>query len=380
MSEDERIIGLLSSLYAYGCNCGPTQAAQATGLRKQTIQYMRRHYTGIKQLTEAASLLVDAYTSTPFAQKLGDPGIFMTDSMRFPTLKDSLTARHHFRYGGGKSILLYQHVTSNCICFFTKALLCDVSEAIHMLDGIQKHRSGLEPVINICDSAGKSDLVFGLALLLNIEIWPRVRGRQNLKLWAASEKDSHSHIQRAISGIIQWEKIDRNWQDMIWILASITAGTADPSLIIERLSVQPRHPATEGISELGKASRSQYLLRYGMDMDMRRIVMKYTSRRETWNQFSRNIFHGFGGLIREKSPEGQDELFWFLTVVQNAIVLWNALALEQAVERARQDGAKIEDDDLGHMLPTMVEHINFVGRFNVNLQRQPPFKLAGVAR
>jgi TnpA family transposase len=87
-------------------------------------------------LTEAASLLVDAYTSTPFAQKLGDPGIFMTDSMRFPTRKDSLTARHHFRYGRGKSILLYQHVTSNCIRFFTQALLCDVSEAIHMLDGI----------------------------------------------------------------------------------------------------------------------------------------------------------------------------------------------------------------------------------------------------
>jgi TnpA family transposase len=167
---------------------------------------------------------------------------------------------------------------------------------------------------------------------------------------------------------------------MIWILASITAGTADPSLIIERLCVQTRHPATEGISELGKANRSQYLLRYGMDMDMRRIVMKYTSRRETWNQFSRNIFHGFGGLVREKSPEGQDELFWFLTVVQNAIVLWNALALEQAVERARQDGAKIEDDDLINMLPTMVEHINFVGRFNVNLQREPPFELTGIAR
>jgi TnpA family transposase len=117
-----------------------------------------------------------------------------------------------------------------------------------------------------------------------------------------------------------------------------------------------------------------------MDMDLRRTVTKYTSRRETWNQFSRNIFHGFGGLIREKSPEGQNELFWFLTVVQNAIVLWNALALEQAVERARQDGVKIGDDDLRHMLPIMVEHINFVGRFNVNLQRQPPFKLAGIAR
>lgn len=51
-----------------------------------------------------------------------------------------------------------------------------------MLDGLLKHQSGLEPVINICDNAGKSDLVFGLAHLLNIDLWARIRGRQSLKL------------------------------------------------------------------------------------------------------------------------------------------------------------------------------------------------------
>lgn len=167
---------------------------------------------------------------------------------------------------------------------------------------------------------------------------------------------------------------------MIWILASITAGKADPSLIIERLSAQRKHPAAEGISELGKANRSLYLLRYGMDMNLRKTVMKHTSRRETWNQFARSIFHGFGGLVREKSLEGQDELFWFLTVVQNAIVLWNALALEQSITRAKQIGTTIEDEDLRHILPTMVEHINFVGRFDINLERMPPFKLAEVGK
>ncbi len=42
---------------------------------------------------------------------------------------------------------------------------------------------------------------------------------------------------------------------------------------------------------------------------------------------------------------------------------------------AKQGGVKIEDEDLRHVLPTMVEHINFVGRFDVNLERMPPFKL-----
>ena len=71
-----------------------------------------------------------------------------------------------------KSVLLYQHVTAHCICRFTQALLCNVSEAIHMLYGVLQCRHGQEPLISICDSGGKSDLVFGLASLLNILLYP----------------------------------------------------------------------------------------------------------------------------------------------------------------------------------------------------------------
>lgn len=81
-------------------------------------------------------------------------------------------------------------------------------------------------------------------------------------------------------------------------------------------------------------------------------------------------------MVREKSQEGQNELFWFLTVVQNAVVLWNALALEQAINRARADGIIITDEDLNHILPTKTEHINLVGEFNVDLHRKPLFRLA----
>jgi TnpA family transposase len=47
------------------------------------------------------------------------------------------------------------------------------------------------------------------------------------------------------------------------------------------------------------------------------------------------VFHGFGGTVKQKGPEKQDEIFWFLTVVQNTIVLWNALALEQAIQKSK---------------------------------------------
>lgn len=85
---------------------------------------------------------------------------------------------------------------------------------------------------------------------------------------------------------------------------------------------------------------------------VRALILRYTSRREHWNSFSRKLFSGFGGMVRDKSQEGQNELFWFLTVVQNAVVLWNALALEKGIDRARADGVIITDEELNHILPT----------------------------
>ena len=271
-----------------------------------------------------------------------------------------------------KSILLYQHVTANCICAFTQALLCNVSEAIHMLVGALQCQKGDDPLINICDTAGKSDLVFGLASLLNIQLYPRVRSR-NLKLWGTGNDVDYPHIAKAITGQIQWDRIDKGWQDMMWILASIEAGVAKPALILQRLAAQSKHPAARGFTELGKLERSLYLLRYGMDMNLRRFVVPYTSRREHWNKFAREVL-AFGDLVREKTLDDQEEVFWALTVVQNAIVLWNALALDQSLTEIKDTSVE-NHDDLAHVLPTMTKHINFVGRFDLDLGREPPFQL-----
>jgi TnpA family transposase len=376
MDTESWLRTMLATLYAYGCNCGPSQAFQATGVSKQSIVYFRRHFMGTRQLMQAASVLADAYACTGPSQYLKDPGVFMTDAMHFPTLEDSLGARHYFRNRSGKNILLYQHVTADCICLFTNALLCGVSEAIHMLTGAVNQSTGYDSTVNICDNAGRSDLICGITPFLNMEIWPRLSSRQNLKLWRGAKDWTYTNINHAIAGTIRWDLIDDSWQAMIWVLASIVEGKADPSLIADYLRARPKHPAARGFSELGKAFRTIYMIRYGMDMNLRQIVMRYTARRENWNQFGRNIFHGFGGLVREKDLKGQAEVFWFLTVVQNAIVLWNALALDNAIPKARRDKITIREEDLRHILPTMVEHINFVGQFDIDINRRPPFRLA----
>jgi TnpA family transposase len=246
-----------------------------------------------------------------------------------------------------------------------------------MLVGAMECNSEREPIINICDSAGKSNLVFGLSRLLNIILYPRVRSR-NLKLWETGDLNDYRNIGAAIAGQIRWDRIEKAWPDILWILSSIDAGTAKPIIILDNLVSQSNHPAAQGLEELGKLERSLYLMQYGMDMDLRRFVVPYTSRREHWNKFARNVL-AFGDLIREKTLEDQEEIFWFLTVVQNAIVLWNALSLDNVLQNAG-DGLTFRCEDLKHILPTMTGHINFVGRFDINFNRTPPYELFSLLR
>ena len=373
MSEEERTRHLLATLYAYGCNCGPVQASRALHIQKSQIVYTRRRYMSTERLMEAAAILAHSYQQTAMAERLGDMNVLLTDSTQVRTLKQSLIARQHHRYLSGKSTLLYQHVASNCICLFTQALLCNVSEAIHMLVGALECQTGYDPIINICDSAGKSNLVFGLSGLLNILLYPRVRSR-NLKLWGAGADVCYENIAASIAGQIRFERIDKGWQDIMWILASIEAGTAKPAVILNHLVMQPQHPAAQGLDELGKLNRSLYLLRYGRDMEMRRFVAPHTSRREHWNKFTGEVL-AFGDLIREKTLEDQEEVFWFLTVAQDAIVLWDALAIDHIL---RERSNLISEADLKRILPTMTHHINFMGEIDVDLQRMPPFELIKV--
>jgi Tn3 transposase DDE domain/Domain of unknown function (DUF4158) len=212
-----------------------------------------------------------------------------------------------------------------------------------------------------------------------LDVFQPLSSRQKLKLWSVAKDRTYNHIGHAITGIIQPEHIDSGWQDAVWVLASIAEGKAEPSLIAEHLNKKTKHPATKAFNELGKILRSSYMIRFGLEMPLRYTVQRHTARREHWNQFGRNIFHGFGGLLREKDQESQEEIFWFLTVIQNAIALWNALAIDQAVAEARQNGVDMTDEDLKHVLPTMIEHINFVGQFHLDFNRQLPFKKAVAA-
>lgn len=62
--------------------------------------------------------------------------------------------------------------------------------------------------------------------------------------------------------------------------------------------------------------------------------------------------------------EGQEDQLGALGLVVNIIVLWNTLYMTAAVDRLRQHGYPVLEEDLARLSPLIFEHINMLGRYS----------------
>jgi hypothetical protein len=83
---------------------------------------------------------------------------------------------------------------------------------------------------------------------------------------------------------------------------------------------------------------------------------------------------GHSGKLQEDSLEEQYRTLLILNVVLNCIAFWNTLAMQQIVEELRAEGCEISNEELKHITPTMTNHIDLIGKFEINLDRSAPFK------
>ncbi|OSM08616.1 putative Tn3 family transposase [Magnetofaba australis IT-1] len=84
---------------------------------------------------------------------------------------------------------------------------------------------------------------------------------------------------------------------------------------------------------------------------------------EAKNALARAVFLNRLGEIRDRSFENQRYRANGLNLVVAAIILWNTVYLEHAVQALRDSGRKIDEQLLSHLSPLGWEHINLTGDY-----------------
>ena len=84
---------------------------------------------------------------------------------------------------------------------------------------------------------------------------------------------------------------------------------------------------------------------------------------EAKNSLARAVFLNRLGEIRDRSFENQRYRASGLNLVVAAIILWNTVYLERAIQALRDSGHDIDETLLPHLSPLGWEHINLTGDY-----------------
>jgi len=372
------------TVFGYGSNLGPSQTARhAPGIAAaETLRRINAQHIDTTKLESATTDLINAYARFDLPKLWGAGRAAIADGTHVPLRENNLIGAQHIRYGGYGGIA-YHHIADSYIALFTSFIPCGVWEAIHILDGLIKNRSTIQPDTLHADTQGQSEPVFGLCRLLGIKLMPRMRNWDDVIFYRADKSIRYTHIDALFTKEIDWRLIETHWQDMMQVVLSIQAGLVLPSMLLRKLgSFNRKSRLCLAFRELGRVERTLFLLRYISNSQIRRTIRAETTKIESFNDFLDWITFG-GPIIKSGDPVEQEKQLKYATLVANAIMLSNVSDLTEVLSSMANDGQIVTPELAATISPYMRKHIRRFGKYGLDMEEVPaplspkplPFKM-----
>jgi TnpA family transposase len=373
------------TVFGYGCNLGPNQTARhapeiatAQALRRTNAQHINAD-----KLEAAMVDVINQYARFALPRHWGGGNAAIADGTHVRLRENNLMGSRHIRYGGYGGIA-YHHISDTYIALFTSFISCGVWEAVHILDGLMKNRSKIQPDTLHADTQGQSEPVFGLCRLLGIKLMPRMRGLSDAVFYRPDKSIRYQHIDALFGDEIDWDLIATHARDMIQVVLSIQAGRVMPSMLLRKLGTYNRKSLLyRAFRELGRVERTLFLLRFISSTEVRRVIRAETTKIETYNDFLDWVCFG-GPVVRSGDPVEQEKQLKYASLVANAVMLSNVADLTDVLSAMAKDGHPVTPALVDSLSPYIREHIRRFGRFVLDMTDLPdpldpqplPFEIA----
>tara|TARA_R110000868_G_scaffold65823_10_gene196523 strand:- start:246 stop:1490 length:1245 start_codon:yes stop_codon:yes gene_type:complete len=371
---DDLPISLCAVLLAEACNIGlePLIKHHIPALTRHRLSWVKQNYIRAETLALANARLVDYQSIIPLAKKWGGGDVASADGMRFVTSVSTINAGPNRKYfGSKKGITWYNFISDQFSGFHGIAVPGTLRDSIFILEGLLEQQTGLNPTEIMTDTAGASDIIFGLFWLLGYQFSPRLADAGAAVFWRIDKDADYGVLNDLARGCVNTKRIEQNWDDMLRIAGSLKLGTVQASELIRSLlkSDKPSSLA-KAIIEVGRINKTLYLLNYIDDEDYRRRILTQLNRGEGRHSVARIICHGQRGEIRKRYREGQEDQLGALGLVTNAVVLWNTIYMDAARDHLETKSVLIKEEDEARLSPLQYGHINVLGHYSFVLSEK----------
>lgn len=363
----------LFTVFGFGCNLGASQTARHApiSINAQSLRRVNKKHINASKLQAALDEVINEYKRFELPGFWGKSNVAIADGTQIELRKNTLMGEQHIRYGGFGGIA-YHHISSEYIALFSHFISCGVWEAVYILDALLLNKSVYQPDTIHADTHGQSEPVFAMAHLLGIKLYPRMRTWNDVAFYRPEKKTKYKHIDSLFTKTVDWSLIETHWKDMMQVVLSIQAGKVLPSMLLRKLnSNNRRNKLYRAFRELGRVTRTLFLLRYISESDFRLTIRAETTKVESYNDFLDWVTFG-GQIIKSGDPVEQAKLIKYSDLVANSIMLHNVADLTEVLAEMAKEGYTITKELLACLSPFIRDQIRRFGRYEVDMEVRPP--------
>ena len=225
---------------------------------------------------------------------------------------------------------------------------------------------------------GYTEAIFAGLHFLDVSFAPRIKNIHEQTIYAYESKSTKKKSSDPVAPKRQINKklILDNWDDILRLMASIKLEYCSASHIFKMLSLSEKNSQLyKAIKEFGRLIKTNFILNYIDDEELRRSIQKQLNRVELGQKLTDAVFFGRNGKLRVGLEEEIQKVMGCNTLLRNVIILWNYLFLSDYYYSLDDDEIKKSVlDSIASGSVISWRHLNTLGIYEFNREVSSSFK------
>lgn len=211
-----------------------------------------------------------------------------------------------------------------------------------------------------------------MCILLGIDFMPRLKDLPDQVLYRVDRSADYGPLDPLLRNAIDIGIIVEQWDQLVRIAASLKDQLTPAHVVMQRITnASPADRVAKALIALGRLGKSIHILRYIQEEPLRRAIQLQLNRGEFRHTLAKWLFFANHGAFRTGDYEEIMNKASCLSLLSNAVLVWNTVHIDRIVARLRADGNIVRDEDLARVSPLFRRHITPSGSYFHSPRSQP---------
>ncbi len=354
------LIAVYAALLVNGTNLSAKAVSMmCPGLTAEQITSMIRIIEPSKHIRAANAAVVEFMLRHKVVEHWGAEAWASSDMMSLETSRRLHNSRTEPRLKT-PAIGTYTHTSGRWGILYDRPIILGIRQAGHAIEGhLRQYSEKLQHLA--VDTHGYTNFAIGLAKLLRLDLFPRIRDLDERKLLVPHGTEV-PEILKPVTKFISLKVFIKSYDELMRVAASVKDGTLTAILACQKFGSDAVGDDVRAAgNQFGQLQRTLFLCDYYTKPSFRRELHRVLNRGEAVHVLQRAIYSGRMPHQKGRTNESLEAISGSLTLLTNLMMTWTTQQIQAASERLAARQIIAPAGVLAHVGPARLWNVNLRG-------------------